>query len=129
MTSQPRFSSYHRTAALSQQQQYHRNDGMDLSYVTERIIALWFPDDIQQSAYRQGQRQAAHMLNNKHGDNYKVFNLSEPRRAARSEHERVREVGWPADLAPPLERLCAVCKEIDSWLSEDKSRIAVLHAR
>lgn len=58
-----------------------------------------------------------------------VFNLSEPRRAARSEHERVREVGWPSDLAPPLEGLCTICKDIDSWLSADKQRIAVLHAR
>lgn len=50
----------------------NRNEGMDLSYVTERIIALWFPSDIAQSTYRQGQRQAAHMLHNKHGNNYMV---------------------------------------------------------
>ncbi|XP_044742901.1 tensin-1 isoform X3 [Chrysoperla carnea] len=118
MTSQPRLSY-----------RMNRNEGMDLSYVTERIIALWFPSDIAQSTYRQGQRQAAHMLHNKHGNNYMVFNLSEPRRAARSEHERVREVGWPSDLAPPLEGLCTICKDIDSWLSADKQRIAVLHAR
>ncbi|GFG35972.1 hypothetical protein Cfor_03555, partial [Coptotermes formosanus] len=58
-----------------------------------------------------------------------VFNLSEPRRVTRSHHERVRELGWPADLAPPLERLCSVCKDIESWLSEDSHRIAVIHAR
>ncbi|XP_039278903.1 tensin-1 [Nilaparvata lugens] len=103
--------------------------GMDLSYVTERIIALWFPPDLSANAFRQGQQQAAHMLHSKHANSYMVFNLSEPRRATRSQHERVRELGWPADLAPPLERLCSVCKEIDDWLSGDKQRIAVLHAR
>lgn len=46
--------------------------GMDLSYVTERIIALWFPSSTTQQSYRQGQRHAAHMLRNKHGDNYMV---------------------------------------------------------
>ena len=60
---------------------------------------------------------------------FQVFNLSEPRRVTRSHHERVRELGWPADLAPPLERLCSVCKDIESWLSEDSHRIAVIHAR
>ncbi|XP_046676705.1 tensin-1-like isoform X4 [Homalodisca vitripennis] len=106
-----------------------RDHGMDLSYVTERIIALWFPGDISPSSFRQGQQQAAHMLTSKHGNSYMVFNLSEPRRATRSQHERVRELGWPPDLAPPLERLCSICKDIDSWLSGDNHRIAVLHAR
>ncbi|XP_075211677.1 focal adhesion protein tensin isoform X4 [Lycorma delicatula] len=103
--------------------------GMDISYVTERIIALWFPPDISATAFRQGEQQAAHMLHSKHSNSYMIFNLSEPRRATRSQHERVRELGWPPDLAPPLERLCSVCKDIDSWLSGDSHRIAVLHAR
>ncbi|KAJ8983801.1 hypothetical protein NQ317_008119 [Molorchus minor] len=103
--------------------------GMDLSYVTERIISVSFPSSTTQHSYRQGQQQAAHMLRNKHGDNYMVFNLSEPKRALRNEHKHVKEVGWAPNLAPPLEKLCSVCKEIDSWLSGDQHRIAVLHAR
>ncbi|XP_063903482.1 tensin-1 isoform X11 [Zophobas morio] len=59
----------------------------------------------------------------------KVFNLTEPKRALRNEHKHVKEVGWAQNLAPPLEKLCSVCKEIDSWLSGDQHRIAVLHAR
>ncbi|KAL1123686.1 hypothetical protein AAG570_001459 [Ranatra chinensis] len=102
---------------------------MDLSYVTERMLALWFPPEMGQSAYRQAHHEAAHMLHDKHGTSYMVFNLSEPRGGAGREHERVREVGWPPGLAPPLERLCALCKDIDSWLSAHSSRIAVLHAR
>lgn len=62
LTTQPR-SSRGGTAAAT---------GMDLTYVTERIIALWFPPSVTQHAFRQGQRQAAHMLRNKHGDNYMV---------------------------------------------------------
>lgn len=46
--------------------------GMDLSYVTERIISMWFPSSTNLHSYRQGQQQAAHMLRNKHGDNYMV---------------------------------------------------------
>ncbi|XP_030754213.1 tensin-2-like isoform X3 [Sitophilus oryzae] len=102
---------------------------MDLSYVTERIISMWFPASTTSHSYRLGQRQAAHMLSNKHGDNYMVFNLSEPKRALRNEHKFVKEVGWMTNLAPPLEKLCSVCKEIDSWLSKDQPRIAVLHSR
>nr|CAD7574658.1 unnamed protein product [Timema californicum] len=121
LTTQPRTSSGCKSPRS-------RGDSMDLSYVTERIIALWVPGDVSAASYRQGQQQAAHMLHTKHGNNYMVFNLSEPRRAARSHHEKVQELGWPPDLAPPLERLCKVCKDIDEWLSGDSHRIAVIHA-
>lgn len=51
----------------------HGNEtGMDLNYVTERIIALWFPTSVSGPSYRRGQRQAAHMLRGKHGENYMV---------------------------------------------------------
>ncbi|VEN36884.1 unnamed protein product [Callosobruchus maculatus] len=103
--------------------------GMDLGYVTERIIAMWFPAIMSPNQYRHAQRQAALMLANKHGDNYMVFNLSEPKRVLRNEHKHVKEVGWASELAPPLERLCSVCKDIDSWLAGDQHRIAVLHVR
>nr|CAH7766548.1 unnamed protein product [Callosobruchus chinensis] len=103
--------------------------GMDLGYVTERIIAMWFPAIMSPNQYRHAQRQAALMLGNKHGDNYMVFNLSEPKRVLRNEHKHVKEVGWASELAPPLERLCSVCKDIDSWLAGDQHRIAVLHVR
>ncbi|XP_023717089.1 tensin-1 isoform X4 [Cryptotermes secundus] len=125
LTSQPRVTS----GGVAGRSPRYRGEAMDLSYVTERIIALWVPGDVSPVAYRQGQQKAAHMLHTKHGNNYMVFNLSEPRRVTRSHHERVRELGWPADLAPPLERLCSVCKDIESWLSEDSRRIAVIHAR
>ncbi|XP_045471532.1 tensin isoform X6 [Harmonia axyridis] len=102
---------------------------MDLSYVTERIIAVWFPASATSHSYRQGQRQASHMLRHKHGNNYMVFNLTEPKRVLKNEHKHVQEVGWSRDLAPPLESLCSICKEIETWLSGDEHRIAVLHAK
>jgi len=32
-------------------------------------------------------------------------------------------------LAPPLERLCALCKELDAWLCAGPQRLAVLSAQ
>lgn len=62
LTTQPR--------SLRKPGRYESN--MDLNYVTERIIALWFPTNGTPGSYRQGQRQVAHMLHSKHGDNYMV---------------------------------------------------------
>jgi len=57
---------------------------------------------------------------------FQIFNLSSPGRAG---EPNTREAGWPQGLAPSLERLCALCKELDSWLNGASNRVVVLHAR
>ncbi|XP_068981183.1 tensin-3 isoform X12 [Bombus flavifrons] len=94
---------------------------MELCYVTERIIALWYREDAQGVL-----EHATALLRGKHGDNYMIFNLSSP---GRTGEPNTREAGWPQGLAPSLERLCALCKELDSWLNGASNRVVVLHAR
>ncbi|XP_050591083.1 tensin-1 isoform X4 [Bombus affinis] len=94
---------------------------MELCYVTERIIALWYREDAQGVL-----EHATALLRGKHGDNYMIFNLSSP---GRTGEPNTREAGWPQGLAPSLERLCALCKELDSWLNGTSNRVVVLHAR
>lgn len=79
----------------------------------------------------QAEAQAAHMLNNKHGDHYMVFEVSGAEgdgRTARNVFGRARSLGWPGELAPPLERLCAACKHIESWLAAHPKNVAILLA-
>nr|XP_012229574.1 PREDICTED: tensin-3 isoform X2 [Linepithema humile] len=94
---------------------------MELCYVTERIIALWYREDAQGVL-----EHATTLLRGKHADNYMIFNLSSPGRPG---EPNTREAGWPQGLAPSLERLCALCKELDSWLNGAPNRVVVLHAR
>ena len=39
------------------------------------------------------------------------------------------DFGWPDTLAPPLERLCNICKSIESWLNLNVKNVVVLHCR
>ncbi|XP_076679387.1 focal adhesion protein tensin isoform X3 [Andrena cerasifolii] len=94
---------------------------MELCYVTERIIALWYKEDAQGVL-----EHATTLLRGKHANNYMIFNLSSPGRPG---EPNTREAGWPQGLAPSLERLCALCKELDSWLNGAPNRVVVLHAR
>ncbi|XP_023317164.1 tensin-1 isoform X4 [Trichogramma pretiosum] len=94
---------------------------MELCYVTERIIALWYREDA-----RGVLEHATSLLRAKHADNYMIFNLSSPGRPGEA---NTREAGWPQGLAPSLERLCSLCKELDSWLNAANNRVVVLHAR
>ena len=58
-----------------------------------------------------------------------MFNLSLPRKEIGLWNPRVLDVGWPDQLAPPLERLCSVCRALDSWLQADPQHVAVLHSK
>ncbi|XP_012546536.2 tensin-1 isoform X3 [Bombyx mori] len=101
---------------------------LDLCYVAERMLALHLPG---RDAHAEA--QAAHMLTNKHGEHFMVFEVSGGEGAdegvtARSVFGRARALGWAGDLAPPLERLCAACKHIESWLAAHPKNVAILLA-
>ncbi|KAJ8729425.1 hypothetical protein PYW08_001006 [Mythimna loreyi] len=101
---------------------------LDLCYVAERMLALHLPE---RDAHAEA--QAAHMLTNKHGEHFMVFEVSGGDSAggvgaARGVFGRARSLGWAGDLAPPLERLCAACKHIESWLAAHPKNVAILLA-
>ncbi|KAL0199570.1 hypothetical protein M9458_002757, partial [Cirrhinus mrigala] len=43
---------------------------LDLTYVTERIIAVSFPQDCFEETYLRNLRDVTRMLKSKHADNY-----------------------------------------------------------
>ncbi|KAI2804679.1 Tensin-3 [Blomia tropicalis] len=63
--------------------------------------------------------------------NITIFNLSEPLEYMRQSLDvPVVEFGWPERHAPSLEKLCALCKAIDSWLALDSTRnIAIIYSK
>lgn len=50
---------------------------LDMSYITERIIAMSFPSKGLEATYRNNLNDVARMLKMKHKDSYMVFNVSE----------------------------------------------------
>uniref|UniRef100_T1IXC8 Tensin n=1 Tax=Strigamia maritima TaxID=126957 RepID=T1IXC8_STRMM len=102
---------------------------MDIIYITERVIVMTFPLVGNEKIYRENLREVTQMLNIKHGDKYMVFNLSERRYDLTRLNKNVMDFGWPDRLAPPLERICSICKSMDSWLNSDPQHIVVLHSK
>ena len=88
----------------------------------------------QPSTYAVDLQRITRMLQARHGDNYRcsntstysyefidncsIFNISRKRDDLINMNRpgnTVVEFGWPEELSPPLERLCAICKELDNW--------------
>ncbi|XP_019724839.1 tensin-1-like isoform X2 [Hippocampus comes] len=100
---------------------------LDLLYITERIIAVSFPSGAEEPSYAANLREVASMLRSKHGHNYLLFNLSEKRYDISELHSKVLDFGWPDHHAPALEKICSICKAMDTWLSADSRNVVVIH--
>uniref|UniRef100_A0A8C3M7W7 Uncharacterized protein n=1 Tax=Geospiza parvula TaxID=87175 RepID=A0A8C3M7W7_GEOPR len=100
---------------------------LDLVYITERIIAVSYPSAAEEQSYSSNLREVAHMLKSKHGNNYVLFNLSERRRDINKLHPKVLDFGWPDMHTPALEKICSICKAMDTWLNAAAHNVVVLH--
>ncbi|XP_075465818.1 tensin-1 isoform X4 [Ascaphus truei] len=102
---------------------------LDLTYITERIISVTFSAGTEEDNFCKNLKEVAHMLKSKHGDNYLIFNLSERRHDISKLHSKVLDFGWPDLHAPALEKVCSICKAMDTWLNADPHNVVVIHNR
>ncbi|KAJ8403451.1 hypothetical protein AAFF_G00352230 [Aldrovandia affinis] len=113
--------------SLSLIQAMEENYDVDLVYITERIISVSFPSSVEEQSYSANLKEVATMLRSKHGDNYLLFNLSEKRYDIAKLNPRVLDFGWPDHHAPALDKICSICKAMDTWLNADTRNVVVLH--
>nr|XP_033792170.1 tensin-2 isoform X2 [Geotrypetes seraphini] len=106
-----------------------RNYDFDLTYITERIISVFFPSELEEQRYRSNLKEVAQMLKSKHEDKYLLFNLSEKRHDITRLNPKVHDFGWPDLHAPPLDKICSICKAVEMWLNADPQHVVVLHCK
>uniref|UniRef100_A0A4W6F4U4 Uncharacterized protein n=1 Tax=Lates calcarifer TaxID=8187 RepID=A0A4W6F4U4_LATCA len=97
---------------------------VDLVYITERIISVSFPAAAEEQSYTTNLKEVATMLRSKHGEHYLMLNLSERRNDLSKLNHKF---GWPDHHAPALDKICSMCKAIDTWLNGDARNVVVLH--
>nr|XP_023697645.1 tensin-1 isoform X4 [Paramormyrops kingsleyae] len=113
--------------SLSLIQAMEENYEVDLVYITERIISVSFPSSAEEQSYSANLKEVATMLRSKHGEHYLLFNLSERRYDINKLNPKVLDFGWPDHHAPALDKICSICKAMDTWLNADPHNVVVLH--
>ncbi|XP_074520306.1 tensin-1 isoform X3 [Halichoeres trimaculatus] len=108
-------------------QAMEENYEVDLVYITERIISVCFPASAEERSYVAHLKEVATMLRSKHGEHYLILNLSEWGSDLSKLNPKVLEFGWPDHHAPALDKICSMCKAIDTWLNGDPRNVVVLH--
>eukprot|EP01132_Coremiostelium_polycephalum_P004056 gene4056-5078_t len=101
---------------------------LDLTYICERVIAMSFPADGMESAYRNSIYDVSQMLNEHHKDHYRIFNLSERKYDYTMFGGNVHDwCGFPDHHAPPLGLLFKIVISIYNWLEKDPLNVAIVH--
>jgi hypothetical protein len=103
---------------------------LDLTYIHPRIIAMGYPSEGIESAYRNPAADVSAFLDRSHNGHYMVYNLCEDRHYSHNLfHGRVREFPFPDHTPPPMALIPEVCKDMQSYWDEDDRNVLVVHCK
>ncbi|MED6197993.1 hypothetical protein PIB30_061948 [Stylosanthes scabra] len=101
---------------------------LDMTYITDRILAMSFPAERMRAVYRNPLWQVKSVLDMTHHEHYKIYNLCiEESYDPANFHGRVEAYPFDDNHVPPLEMIKDFCESVHSWLSSDPKNIAVIH--
>ncbi|KAL9649991.1 hypothetical protein ABK040_003109 [Willaertia magna] len=109
---------------------------LDLTYITNRIIAMAIPGEGISSYYRNAIDSVANFFKEKHGGHFLIINLSEiPYEYELFEKSLneggpggiVKEMGFPDHHTCPVEYLFEICEIMDRFLKEDPLNVVAVH--
>jgi len=120
-----------RNAVSKKKRRYQKNGfDLDLSYITDRLIAMGFPSESVEGVYRNPFKEVFRFLETYHKDHYRVYNLcSERGYDVAKFHNRVGCFPFDDHNAPPLELIFAFCKDVKEWLDSHEKNVAVIHCK
>jgi len=103
---------------------------LDLSYINNQIIAMGFPSEGSESMYRNPMSEVQRMLEMKHKDRYKVYNLCSERSYDHKKfHHRVVRYPFDDHNCPRFNDIWKFCVDVKDWLDEHVDNIAVIHCK
>ncbi|XP_030056286.1 phosphatidylinositol 3,4,5-trisphosphate 3-phosphatase TPTE2 [Microcaecilia unicolor] len=117
---------------VSENKRRYQKDGfdLDLTYVTDRIIAMSFPSSGRQSFYRNPIDDVARFLDLKHKDHYKIYNLcSERGYDPKYFHYRVERVFVDDHNVPSLADMLKFTASVREWMAKDEKNIIAIHCK
>lgn len=109
---------------------------LDITYVTKRVCGMSFPasgfeqcyrNNINDVIYKYFNIQVAAFLEEKHKDQYLIFNLSCRKYDYKKFKYQVKEYEWQDHHSPAMNVLFEVCEEMYSFLSKHPDNIVIVN--
>ncbi len=102
---------------------------LDLTYITDRIIAMGYPADNIEKIYRNPLEEVKCFFEKRHNNRYKIYNLCSER--IYPLHTFQAQGYYPFDdhEAPPIDMILPFCEDIHQWLSFHPSNVIAIHCK
>ncbi|XP_043210042.1 phosphatidylinositol 3,4,5-trisphosphate 3-phosphatase TPTE2-like [Amphibalanus amphitrite] len=117
---------------VSQNKRRYNIDGfdLDLTYVTDRVIAMSFPSSGHMTLYRNPITEVARFFETKHGGHYKIFNLCKERGYDTRIFDDQVERFYVEDHNPPTcKDMLKFAKLSSEWLDQDDKNVIAVHCK
>eukprot|EP00457_Paulinella_chromatophora_P000328 gb/GEZN01000328.1/.p1 GENE.gb/GEZN01000328.1/~~gb/GEZN01000328.1/.p1 ORF type:complete len:1407 (-),score=296.46 gb/GEZN01000328.1/:501-4721(-) len=103
---------------------------LDLTYVTERLIAMGYPSEKIHGVFRNHIRDVQRFFNTRHPDKFMIYNLCSERDYDASKFGgRKKRFPFEDHNPPPLAMLPEICHEADSDLKSTPDLVLALHCK
>lgn len=116
----------------SKQKKRFREDGfdLDLTYITDRVIAMGFPSESIERIYRNRMKDVQRFFQKRHPGSYKVYNLCSERDYDPQKFGG-RVAYYPFDDHNPssFELIPRLCADVQTWLAEHPQNVAAIHCK
>lgn len=103
---------------------------LDLTYITERIIAMGFPSESIEAVYRNPLSEVQKFFDNYHKDHFKIYNLCSERAYdhAKFNHNCAR---FPFDdhNAPAFRLILDICEDMRNFLNQHPLNVIAVHCK
>eukprot|EP01024_Parvocaulis_polyphysoides_P001594 TRINITY_DN10437_c0_g1_i1.p1 TRINITY_DN10437_c0_g1~~TRINITY_DN10437_c0_g1_i1.p1 ORF type:complete len:145 (-),score=8.86 TRINITY_DN10437_c0_g1_i1:112-546(-) len=103
---------------------------LDLSYITQRIIAMSLPSEGGESLYRNPLSQIRNFIQQYHKNQAKIFNLCEEKNYDCSKFNTAYSY-YPLEdkQPPPLDITMKFCMEVEEWFLKDDKNVVIVHCK
>ena len=103
---------------------------LDLSYITNRLIAMGYPSVGWESLYRNKLDDVRTFLNKRHPGRYRLWNLCSEREYSPGNFlGEVERFAWADHTPPPFALLLPAAESLHSWLGAHPDNVCVLHCK
>ncbi|EDQ91988.1 uncharacterized protein MONBRDRAFT_31118 [Monosiga brevicollis MX1] len=117
---------------VSQNKRRYRQDGfdLDLTFVTDRVIAMSFPSSGRTAIYRNPIAEVARFFNTKFPNAYLIVNCCSERDYDHAFfNNSVKNCRIDDHNVPPLNEIFSICREFQDFLSKDEKRVLAIHCK
>jgi len=117
---------------ISMNKRRYQKDGfdLDLTYVTDNVIAMSFPSTGSQSIYRNPINEVVRFFKAKHDGKFRIYNLcSERGYNAKKFDESVFRVMIDDHNVPTMSDLLGFIDDVNTWMSKDDENVIAVHCK